>query len=130
MLTEQQLTHFREQGYVLVPDALQDFDRERVLDAFEKARRQTEPAEVTASGSTKGVYDLGPAAHVMVDIWQFDDLFLDLADNPAVFNILRQVVGHDLQLTETIGHIHPAGTPPPTSSGTGIGRHGAIPCRY
>ena len=44
MLTEQQLTHFREQGYVLVPDALQDFDRERVLDAFEKARRQTEPA--------------------------------------------------------------------------------------
>ena len=82
MLTEQQLTHFREQGYVLVPDALQDFDRERVLDAFEKARRQTAPAwrEVTASDSTKGVYGLGAAAHVMIDIWQFDDLFLDLAD--------------------------------------------------
>jgi len=113
VLTQQQLTHFREQGYVIVPDTLQGFGRERILDAFERARRQTEPdwREVTASGSTKGVYGLGAAAHVMVEMWQFDDLFLDLADNPAVFPILQQVVGHDLQLTEAIGHIHPAGTP-------------------
>ncbi len=113
MLSDDQLSHFRQQGYVIVPDALKDLGQERVRQAFNDAQRQTEPAwrEYLASELTKGVYGRGPSAHVMVDMWQHDGLFLDLADNPAVIPALQQVVGPDLQLTEAIGHIHPADTP-------------------
>ena len=112
MLNEQQLSHFREQGYVVIPEALSQFGLERVRVGYEQAQQQTAAAwrEANASGPTKGVYGRGAAAHVMVDMWQHDDLFLDVADNPALIPALRQVVGPDLQLTEAIGHIHPAGT--------------------
>jgi phytanoyl-CoA hydroxylase len=112
MLTDEELAHFREQGYVLVPDALRGFGHQRVVEAFDRAQKQSEADwhATNVSGSDKGVYGRGRAAHVMVDLWQQDDLFLDLADNPTVIPAVQQVVGPDLQLTESIGHIHPAGT--------------------
>jgi hypothetical protein len=36
MLTDEQLSHFREQGYVLVPDALSQVGQQRVVRAFEQ----------------------------------------------------------------------------------------------
>jgi ectoine hydroxylase-related dioxygenase (phytanoyl-CoA dioxygenase family) len=46
----------------------------------------------------------------MPDLYQYDPLFLDLSNNPAVIPILQAVVGLDLQLTEMIAHNHPADT--------------------
>ena len=46
----------------------------------------------------------------MHDLYQYDPLFLDLSNNPAVIPILQAVVGLDLQLTEMIAHNHPADT--------------------
>lgn len=44
MLTDDQFSHFRERGYVVIPDALNPFDVERVSAAFEQAQQQTEAA--------------------------------------------------------------------------------------
>jgi ectoine hydroxylase len=113
VLTEKQREHFRTQGYLLVPDALAEIGLERVWDAYEQVRRKTEGEwrETIAVATGKGVYGQGMAAHVMVDLHLHDPLFLDLANNPQVVPILATVVGPDLQLTEAIGHNHPAGTP-------------------
>jgi ectoine hydroxylase-related dioxygenase (phytanoyl-CoA dioxygenase family) len=112
MLNEQQWEEFRSEGYLLVPDALADIGLERVQNAYEAVRRQTEAAwrRAVAADTGKGVYGLGAAAHVMPDLYQYDPLFLDLANNPAVIPLVESVVGRDLQLTEMIGHNHPAST--------------------
>ena len=112
MPTDEQLAHFRTQGYLLVPDALTAIGLERVCDAYEQVRRKTEAEwRETIAAAGKGVYGQGAAAHVMVDLYRYDPLFLDLANNPQVVPILETVVGPDLQLTEAIGHNHPADTP-------------------
>ncbi len=113
VLTDEQQTKFRTQGYLLVPDALDSIGLERMHAAYEKIRRDTEPAwrRAIADRSGKGVYGHGAAAHVITDLYHYDPLFLDLANNPRIIPILEQVVGPDLQLTEAIGHNHPAGTP-------------------
>ena len=112
MLSEQQRQQFRTEGYLLVPDALADIGPQRVRDAYEQVRAQTEAQwrETVAADTGKGVYGQGTAAHVIPDLYQYDSLFLDLSNNPAVIPILEAVVGLDLQLTEMIAHNHPAGT--------------------
>ena len=112
MLSEQQREQFRTDGFLLLPDALVDIGLERVRDAYKRVSRQTEAEwrQAIAADSSKGVYGLGEAAHVMPDLYQYDPLFLDLANNPVAIPILEAVVGPDLQLTEMIGHNHPAGT--------------------
>ena len=109
VLTDEQQTQFRTQGYLLVPDALDSIGLERMHAAYEKIRRDTEPAwrRAIADSSGKGVYGHGAAAHVITDLYHYDPLFLDLANNPRIIPILEQVVGPDLQLTEAIGHNHP-----------------------
>ena len=42
MLSEQQRQQFRTEGYLLVPDALADIGPQRVRDAYEQVRAQTE----------------------------------------------------------------------------------------
>ena len=114
MLTQDQRTHFRQQGYVLVPNALGEIGLEKVRSAYEQIRQTTEPdwRQALADGSYRhqGVYGHGPAAHVMLDIDRHDPLFLDMANNPQLIPILEQLVGPDLQITEMIAHVHPAGT--------------------
>ena len=112
MLSEQQRQQFRTEGYLLVPDALANIGPQRVRDTYEQVRAQTEAQwrETVAADTGKGVYGLGAAAHVMHDLYQYDPLFLDLSNNPAVIPILEAVVGLDLQLTEMIAHNHPADT--------------------
>ena len=44
VLTDEQQTKFRTQGYLLVPDALDSIGLERIHSAYEKIRRDTEPA--------------------------------------------------------------------------------------
>lgn len=114
MLTAEQRAQFREQGYVIVPNALQEIGLSRVKQAYERARKSTEMIwrQALADGSYahKGVYGNGPAAHVMLDVYQHDVLFLELANNPQVIPIIEDVVGPDLQITEMLAHCHPAHT--------------------
>ena len=65
MLSEQQRQQFRTEGYLLVPDALADIGPQRVRDAYEQVRAQTEAQwrETVAADTGKGVYGLGAAAH-------------------------------------------------------------------
>lgn len=113
MLSDHQLTQFHEQGYIVIPDAFADIGVERVFAAYQQARKQTEAAwhQATAANIDKGEHRLGAAAHQVLDLFKYDPLFLDLANNPTIISILEQVVGPDLQLTEMIGHHHPANTP-------------------
>ena len=62
------------------------------------------------NGTFKGGYGNGPDAHTMGDIHQYDSLFLDIAENPLVLPILREVVGPDVQTMEMVAHCHHAGT--------------------
>ena len=70
VLTDEQQTQFRTQGYLLVPDALDSIGLERMHAAYEKIRRDTEPAwrRAIADSSGKGVYGHGAAAHVITDL--------------------------------------------------------------
>ena len=112
MLSYQQQAQFRTHGYLLIPDALADIGLLRLRETYERVRQQTQGAwrKAIAADNGKGVYGLGEAAHVMLDLYQYDPLFLDLANNPTIIPIAEAVVGPDLQLTELVGHNHPAGT--------------------
>jgi ectoine hydroxylase-related dioxygenase (phytanoyl-CoA dioxygenase family) len=103
---------FREEGFVLIDDALADFDPAAVSGAFEHARAATEDAwrAMVASGVYRGGYGHGPDAHSIEDPYRFDDLFLDLAENRRLAALLRAVIGPGMQVTEIFAHVHHAGT--------------------
>lgn len=111
-LTDDQREQFREQGYILVENALDLIGLDRVRAAYEHVQRLTEPAwrESVRQGTYKGGYGNGPDAHTMGNVYQYDDLFLDLADNPSVIPLLEGVVGPNLQVMEIVAHCHHAGT--------------------
>ena len=73
-VTDAQLSQFREQGYVLIENALDPFGLGRVRAAYENVQRQTEPAwrEMLRSGVIKGGYGHGPDAHTMSGTHEFE----------------------------------------------------------
>jgi ectoine hydroxylase-related dioxygenase (phytanoyl-CoA dioxygenase family) len=111
-VSAEQLQHFREQGYVLIEDALDPFGLPRVQAAYEQIQRQTEPAwrAMVQSGVYKGGYGNGPDAHTMDSIYQHDSLFLDIAANPVTLPLLEAVIGPNVQTMEMVAHCHHAGT--------------------
>ena len=112
MLTPEHREQIDEQGYLMIENALEPFGLERVRAAYEEIQRQTEPnwAASVREGAFKGGYGNGPDAHTMGDIHQYDPLFLDIAENPLVLPILKEVVGPDVQTMEMVAHCHHAGT--------------------
>ncbi len=111
-VTEEQLHQFREEGYVLIENALAPFGLDRARAAFEDVQRQTEPGwrAMLQSGEIKGGYGNGPDAHTMGNAYEFDPLFLDIADNPIVTPFLEAVIGPSLQAMEVVAHCHHAHT--------------------
>ena len=97
MLSEQQQAQFRTQGYLLILDALADIGLLRLRETYERVRQQTQVAwrKAIAADSGNGIYGLGAAAHVMLDLYQYDRLFLDLANNLTIIPIAEAVVGHN-----------------------------------
>jgi ectoine hydroxylase-related dioxygenase (phytanoyl-CoA dioxygenase family) len=106
--SEAQLAHFREHGWVLIENALAPFGLDRVRSAFEQVQQQTEPAwrESVRLGAYKGGYGNGPDAHTMGEVYQYDDIFLDIADNPVVMPLLEEVIGPNVQAMEIVAHCH------------------------
>jgi len=107
-VTTEQLAQFREEGYVLIENALDPFGLDRVRAAFENVQRQTEPAwrTMVQSGNIKGGYGNGPDAHTMGNAYEYDPLFLDIANNPVVIPFLEAVIGPSLQVMEIVAHCH------------------------
>jgi len=107
---------FRDQGYVLIDNALEGFDLNEVRGAFEQARTATQPGwkDMVASGVFKGGYGHGPDAHSIEDPYLFHRCFLDIADNPSTRDLMRAIIGPGMQMTETFAHIHHAHSNPHT----------------
>jgi ectoine hydroxylase-related dioxygenase (phytanoyl-CoA dioxygenase family) len=57
-----------------------------------------------------GGYGHGPNAHTMSSVYEHDDVFLDLANNPKVIPLLEEIIGPDVQTMEMVCHCHHAGT--------------------
>lgn len=112
MLTAEQRRQFDEQGYFLLEDALTEFGLARVIAAYEAVQRDTETAwrEMVASGVYKGGYGHGPDAHTMSNIYEYDTIFLDIANNPTIIPLMKEITGPDLQVMEMVAHCHHAGT--------------------
>jgi ectoine hydroxylase-related dioxygenase (phytanoyl-CoA dioxygenase family) len=112
MLTPEQREQIDTQGYLLVENALDPFGLERVQAAYEHVQAKTEPAwrQSLIEGNFKGGYGNGPDAHTMSNPYEYDDLFLDIADNPLLIPILEDVVGENLQAMEIVAHCHHSGT--------------------
>lgn len=108
VVDEQQLAHFREHGYVLIENALDAYGLGRVQAAFEAIQRETEPAwrTMVQSGVFKGGYGNGPDAHTMDKIYNYDPMFLDIAENQKIAPLLNAVVGPNLQAMEIVAHCH------------------------
>jgi len=107
-VTEEQCEQFREEGYLLIENALAPFGLDRVRSAFEAVQRQTEPEwrAMVESGAIKGGYGNGPDAHTMGNAYEYDSIFLDIADNPITKPILETVIGPNLQSMEIVAHCH------------------------
>lgn len=112
MNNERALAHYREHGYVIIEDALEPFGLARVQAAYEAIQAETEPAwrQSLVDGTYAGGYGNGPDAHTMSNIYQYDDLFLDIAANPLLLPLLKEIVGPDVQVMEMVAHCHHSGT--------------------
>ena len=76
MTPSQAKQQYDAQGYVIIRGALQGDELKCVQDAFEKAREKD----------------------ALRDIFNQDDIFVDMVDHPALLPVVRAVVGEDAQL--------------------------------
>lgn len=108
--------NWREQwdrdGYIIVENALDTVGLERIRSAYEAIEEEqvSDWRESVASGNHTRAYGNGPDAHTMRNIYDYDDVFLDLAENSIVTPIIEDVVGPNFQAMEMICHNHHAGT--------------------
>ncbi|MCB9150574.1 MAG: phytanoyl-CoA dioxygenase family protein [Caldilineaceae bacterium] len=111
-MTAAQLTQFREEGYILIDNALDADTLARARAAYEKVQSATEQAwrDMVQSGVFKGGYGHGPDAHTMGNPYEHDTVFLDIADNPRMMPLVEEVIGPTVQTMEIVAHCHHAGT--------------------
>ena len=112
MFHQAELDHYLEHGYVIIDGALDSFGLERVQAGYEHIQSLTEPAwrQSVLDGNYKGGYGNGPDAHTMGNIHQYDDLWLDIAANPRILPLLKEIVGINVQTMEMVAHCHHSGT--------------------
>jgi hypothetical protein len=91
MFNQSELDHYKEHGYVIIENALDTFGLGRVQTAYEHIQSLTEPAwrQSLVEGNFKGGYGNGPDAHTMDSIYQYDNLWLDIAANPRILPLLK-----------------------------------------
>lgn len=112
MITPEQREQWDRDGYIIVENALDAVGFDRVVSAYERVEADQAPAwrESVEQGTFTGGYGNGPDAHTMRNIFEYDDVFLDLAANPLVTPIIDDVIGPNFQVMEMICHNHHAGT--------------------
>ena len=111
-LTEEQRVHFEEHGYIIVKNAAEPIGIERIRNAYERTERETKQnwLDMLESGNLKGGYGNGPNAPTISPNYEWDTTILDLANNPKVIPIIKELVGPDYQVMEMLYHNHHAGT--------------------
>lgn len=112
MLNSDLLEQFDQDGYFILENALDSDTLVRARLAYEKVQAETEQAwrDMVESGVYKGGYGHGPNAHTMSGIYESDTMFLDIAVNPTIMPLMREITGPDLQTMEIVAHLHHAGT--------------------
>lgn len=111
-ITDAQRQHFADNGYLIIENALDAIGLDRARMGYEKVQRATEEAwrNMVKSGVYKGGYGNGPDAHTMSNPYEYDTVFLDIADNPLIMPLVEEVVGPTVQTMEIVAHCHHAGT--------------------
>ena len=88
MTPEQARQQYNSQGFVFIRGALSDAEVERVLNAFDQAAKNDS----------------------LYDLLQQDEVFVDMVDHPAIFPVVRAVIGEDVQLRYAHGGVREANT--------------------
>jgi ectoine hydroxylase-related dioxygenase (phytanoyl-CoA dioxygenase family) len=89
---EEQWRGWKEDGYVVLEDAIQGDDLSRLQAAFERCSEESKPEwlEDVATGKRSSSYfDLPRLVHR-------DEIFLDMIDHPSTLGILRDFLGEDM----------------------------------
>ncbi len=110
-LSEEQRAHYDEHGYIIIENAAEPIGIDRIREAYERAEADTrdEWEEMVASGVYKGGYGNGPNAHTIRTNYEWDTTMLDLANNPKIIPIIKEIIGPDYQVMEMLYHNHHAG---------------------
>ena len=117
MITPEQRLQWDRDGYIIVENALDTIGLDRVRSAYEAVEADQVEAwrEAVTAGTQRPGYGNGPDAHTMRNVYDYDDIFLDLAANPVTTPIIEDIVGPNFQVMEILCHNHHAGTKAHTS---------------
>ncbi|MBT3341978.1 MAG: phytanoyl-CoA dioxygenase [Gemmatimonadetes bacterium] len=86
-MTEEQRDHFDQQGYLIVPDALDDEMLGRILEASDRVDREERQAKGIDPGALMSKF------RTIVE----DDAYLDLLDLPRTFPLVCDILGWNIQ---------------------------------
>ena len=84
--SEKAREQYDSQGFVFIPGALSEEEVERVGEAVDRAA----------------------ANDTLYDVLGQDEIFVDMVDHPAIFPVVRAVVGDDVQLRYAWGGVRNA----------------------
>ena len=108
LITEEERTHFEEQGYLYVPNALSTETREQLIHAVDTLHNKA-----LATGRAK------PCSHWgWSDFLGADDAFLNLVDLPATLPKVWGILGWNIYLYHAHMHVKPP-APSDTKEGEG-----------
>ena len=86
-MTDEQRTHFDEQGYLIVEDAIDDDLLGRLVEAGDRVDAQERAAKGMEPDALMSKF------RTIVE----DDAFLELLDNPKTFPLLWDILGWNIQ---------------------------------
>ena len=105
MMTAEQKIQYETQGFLHLPGALDSQILGRFKSAFDAAAQK----HSSHWKSVDGVNGAAPKFFDIPHILDEDDVFTDLLDAPAVFPVLLEILGGDIQLHQTMARIFPPG---------------------
>jgi ectoine hydroxylase-related dioxygenase (phytanoyl-CoA dioxygenase family) len=97
-MTSQQRQQFEDDGFVIVPDALDQSELERYTAALDAAYDQER--------KTGGEVDATGALHKLSAVANCPAL-VDLVDHPAVFPLVWSIIGWNIHVTHSRYNVHP-----------------------
>ena len=103
-MTPEQRESFDANGYVMIENAIEGEDLERVQEVFLEGQAETR-AKWEADGCPRGFFDIP-------NVLERDDIFLDLMHYKSTFPVMEEVIGPDIQLMGIQARTYP---PNPTS---------------
>lgn len=101
-ITQAQRYFFEANGYLVIEDALAPDELARVRAAADEAEARWR-SDTTWGGVRR------PDLEQVMGILEYSPLFLDLAENPRVFPLVRELVGPDIMLLDHDYFITPPG---------------------